>query len=378
MNKPHLILDTELIGSNQPHFLVKAKVHETGEMLTFWHHKRGHTAKLEKLLLSNTYTVVTFNGENFDRPLLAAAIAGYDEHDLKQIAQAIIDEEMRSWQTYREFNLDFLEYDHIDLKEIPPGVMLSLKTYEGRMHSPNIQDMPFDHTYDLKTPKEFKEVERYCENDIAETERLFATVRKEIDLRIQLGEQYGLDLRSKSDAQCAEAILKKVCGITNQDKIVPRYVEYTAPAFIQTDCPAINALIDQIEDHLFKINHANGSPEFPEFLTEPLRINQGVYQFGIGGLHSQHDERFYIESSDSLMVSDVDGASYYPALMINAGIYPELGRGKGEAFIKTYTDTFHSRIEDKRRMQEIGREISELEKLIREKEQDIPPKKQAS
>lgn len=77
------------------------------------------------------------------------------------------------------------------------------------------------------------------------------------------------------------------------------------------------------------------------------------------------------------MISDVDAASYYPSLMINAGIYPELGGGKGEAFIKTYTDAFHSRIEDKRRMQEIGREISELERLIREKEQNVSPKKQA-
>ena len=124
--KQHLILDTEIIGSEQPHFLVKCKVHETGEPFAFWHHKKGHTAKLEKLLLSNKYTVVTFNGENFDRPLLAAAIAGYDEHDLKQIAQAIIDEELRSWETYREFKLDFIEYDHIDIKEVPPGVMLSL------------------------------------------------------------------------------------------------------------------------------------------------------------------------------------------------------------------------------------------------------------
>ena len=375
MIKQHLILDTELIGHSRPHFLVKAKVHETGEMFTFWHHKKGHTAKLEKLLLSDKYTVVTFNGDNFDRPILAAAIAGYDEQDLKQIAQAIIDEEMRSWQTYREFNLDFLEYDHIDLKEVPPGVMLSLKVYEGRMHAPTIQDMPFDHNYDLTTPKEFKIVEKYCENDIAETERLFNTVRKELDLRVQLGEPYDLDLRSKSDAQCAEAILKKVCGITNQDKIVPRHVEFRCPDFIQTDSEVINELIDKIEDHLFKINHANGSPEFPEFLTDPIELNGGIYQFGIGGLHSKHDMRYFEQSSEKLMISDVDAASYYPSLMINAGIYPQLAGDKGEKFINTYKEIFHARIAAKRRMQEIAQQIKTLEKLIREKESNVPSKK---
>jgi len=160
MTKHHAIFDCELIGKEKPHFLTKVRIVETGKMLTFWHHKKGHTAKLEKLLLSGQYTWVGFNSENFDRPLLAAAIAGYDELDLKLIAQAIIDEEMRSWQTYREFKLDFIEYDHIDLKEVPPGVMLSLKIYEGRMHSPTIQDMPFDHTHDLVTPAEFKIVEK--------------------------------------------------------------------------------------------------------------------------------------------------------------------------------------------------------------------------
>ena len=348
MTKLHAIFDSELIGTEKPHFLIKVKIHETAERFTFWHHKKGHTAKFERMLARDDLTWVGFNSENFDRPLIAAAVAGYDELDLKQIAQAIIDEEMRSWETYREFNLDFVEYDHIDLKEVPPGVMLSLKVYEGRMHSPTIQDMPFDHRYDLHTPKEFKTVETYCDNDIDETERLFVTVRKELELRAQLGEQYDLDLRSKSDAQCAEAILKKVCSIGNKDKIVPRYVEYRTPDFIQTDSQVINELIDQIEDHLFKINHANGSPEFPEFLTDPITLNGGIYQFGIGGLHSKHDTQYYEEASDKLWISDVDATSYYSNIMMRAGLIPNLGGNKGEKFLAAYGDIYEARIAAKR------------------------------
>lgn len=348
MTKLHAIFDTELIGKEAPHFLVKIKIHETGEWFTFWHHKKGHTTKLQKMLLSDKYTFVGFNSDNFDRPLIAAAVAGYDELDLKKIAQAIIDEELRSWQTYREFNLDFVEYDHIDLKEVPPGVMLSLKTYEGRMHAPNLQDMPFEHTYDLKSSKDFKVVEAYCENDVTETERLFSTVRKELELRAQLGAQYDLDLRSKSDAQCAEAVLKKVCNIGNKDKIVPRHVEFTCPDFIQTDSQVINELIDKIHDHLFKINHANGSPEFPEFLTEPLVLNKGIYQFGIGGLHSKHDVRYYEQASDKLWISDVDAASYYPNIIMKAGLIPPLGGGKGESFLDAYQEIYEARITAKR------------------------------
>ena len=341
------IFDCELLGTNNPKFLTMTRCVETGEVKTFWHHKRGDTRKLTQHLLSGD-TFVGFNSENFDRPILAAAIEGYDEHDLKKIAQAIINEDLRSWATYREFNLQFLEYDHIDLMEVPPGVHMSLKAYEGRMHSPTIQDMPFDHTKDL-TPAEMKVVENYCLNDITETMRLYNTVKQEIELRVELGKKYSLDLRSKSDAQCAEAILKKVCGIRNSDKQVPRFVEYKAPKFITTDSPQIKALINQIENHLFAINPGNGSPEFPDFLKEPLKLsNGGEYQFGIGGLHSTHDVSTFFEANEKQMISDIDAASYYPKIMISAGLIPYLG-GKGELFLNTYREFYETRLDAKRK-----------------------------
>ena len=208
MNKQHIIFDTEIIGSEKPVFLICCKIVETGETFAFWHDKRGHTAKLSSMLQDSRYTWVGFNSENFDRPLVAMAVEGHDEANIKIVAENIIAHNMRSWQTYREYDIDFLEYDHIDIMEVPKGVMLSLKIYEGRMHSPTLQDMPFDHTHDV-TPKERKLVEAYCMNDVNETERLFLLMKNEVLLREQLGAEYGVDLRSKSDAQCAEAILKE-------------------------------------------------------------------------------------------------------------------------------------------------------------------------
>jgi hypothetical protein len=352
MSRTHLILDTELLGNSssgiEPVFLIKAKVHETGEWFTFWMHKRGHMAKFKKLLLEGGHTVVTFNGENFDRPLIAAALAGHDGYDLKTIAQAIIDERMVSWQTYREFDLEFLEYDHIDIMGVPPGVMLSLKTYEGRMHWHNLQDMPYPHDYVLKTPKEFKTVEQYCENDVLSTEALFETVKKDIDLRIELGERYELDLRSKSDAQVAEAILKSVVGIKSGEKFVPRAVQYTAPVFIETDSPEINALIERLEKTEFLINRNNGSPILPDWMTEPFRLGEGLYKFGLGGLHSQHDIRVCHRTDARTMISDIDAASYYPKIMIEAGLIPTLGGNKGETFLDTYEGFYHERVDAKR------------------------------
>lgn len=349
MSRQHIIFDTEIIGTQQPVFLLCAKIVETGETFAFWHDKRGHTKKLAQLLEDPSYTWVGFNSENFDRPLVAMAVMGHDEVNIKAVAQHIIEDKMMSWETYREFDIDFIEYDHIDLKEVPPGVMLSLKVYEGRMHSPHLQDMPFDHTTDVfKDKKRRQLIEDYCFNDIAETERLFLILKEQIELRGQLGEQYGVDLRSKSDAQCAEAILKKVCGIARGDKVVPGSVRYTCPSFIKTDSKLIEEIIELCEDHKFKINHGNGSPEFPDFLAEPIKIGTGVYQMGIGGLHSQHDRKLHLQASDTLLLSDFDVASYYPNIMMKAGLIPNLGGNKGELFLNAYQDIYEQRIEAKR------------------------------
>lgn len=349
MNKQHIIFDTEIIGSEKPVFLICCEIVETGETFAFWHDKRGHTKKLARMLEDPNYTWVGFNSEHFDRPLVAMAVMGHDETNIKAVAQHIIEDKMVSWRTYDEFDIEFLEYDHIDIKEVPPGVMLSLKIYEGRMHSPTLQDMPFDHTTDVfDNKKKRKIVEEYCFNDISETKRLFLTVKEQIELREQLGEQYGVDLRSKSDAQCAEAILKKVCGITKKDKVVPGSVRYSCPSFIKTDSPMLNEIIELCEKHKFAINHANGSPEFPEFLSEPIKIGTGVYQMGIGGLHSQHDRKLHMEASDTMLISDFDVASYYPNIMMKAGLIPNLGGNKGELFLSAYQNIYEDRIAAKR------------------------------
>lgn len=342
--RKYLVFDTELIGKKTPKFLVRMIDIEEGVLYKFWHHKRGHTAKLEKMLADPQYTWVGFNSENFDRPLISAAIMGHDEENLKIIATHIIEDGMRSWQTYREFQLDFIEYDHIDLIETAPGVMISLKTYMGRMGYPTLQDMPFHHDHDL-APQDEPVVEKYCINDCGGTAELFKRLKVELDLRVELGERYDLELRSKSDAQVAEAILKKQMGINvKRDTYVPLSVSYTAPDFIKTKNPVLQELIEHTEGHAFPINRANGSPIEADWMEEPIQIGNGIYKYGLGGLHSQHDKNFYAEASDELMISDFDVGSYYPSIMLKCGMVPNFGGNRGELFLEEYRKIYEERL----------------------------------
>jgi hypothetical protein len=345
--KQHIIFDIEIIGKDKPIFLACTKVVETGETNAFWMHKHGHMKKFEALLRSPDYTWVGFNSINFDAPLICAAIQGADEVWLKEAATQIIEKGMRSWQTYRDFDIDFIDFDHIDLIETAPGVMISLKTYAGRMGFRTMVDMPAPHDIDLKR-SQHKEVEKYCINDLEVTEDLFKQLKEEIKLRIELGAVYGIDLRSKSDAQAAEAILKKELSITKISKTVPQMVVYHTPSIIRTKSQVISNLIDQFEETCFVINQKNGSPEPAEWMKDEIAIGKGTYQVGIGGLHSTHDKQFHIEATDDLLISDFDVASYYPNIMMKCDLIPRLPGTLGVQFLEVYGEIYRQRVEAKR------------------------------
>lgn len=348
MKRKHMIFDCEIIGLVKPVFLVGTKCVETGKREAFWFDKRGHVDKLLKMMRSDEYTWVGFNSENFDRPLISMLqYVDYTEKEIKEVANQIIAGRMKSWETYREFELDFLEYDHIDLFDVAPGVMISLKTYAGRIGHKSMVDMPFHHDHDISA-KERKVLEDYCLNDLDVTEAMFKLLKTEVELRIEMSEEYGVDLRSKSDAQIAEAVLKKRVGISNGDKHVPSYVKYKAPSFIKTKDPQINELIRALQACEFKIIHTTGSPMAPKFLEEPVKVGKRKYQCGIGGLHSVEDNNMYLEANADMWLSDFDVASYYPNIMMKAGLVPKLGGGKGVKFMEEYRRLYELRMEAKR------------------------------
>ena len=313
------VFDIEIIGKNKPVFLVCVKDIRTKQTWSFWHHKKGDMKRLEAMLLNQQHTWISFNGINFDVPLICAAIQGANVDWLKSVSSKIIETGMKSWQTYRELNIDFIQFDHIDLIEVAPGVMISLKTYAGRMHYPSMVDMPFAHDQDLK-PNELSILEKYCLNDLGVTEALYKTQLERVALRVKMGAEYGLDLRSKSDAQCAEAILKNRLGIWFTNIVIPRTVRYTAPYFIQTKNADVKALQYNLEETIFQIDQANGAPVAPDWMEELQHVGRGSYQVGIGGLHSTHDHNLHLITTEKLLISDFDVASYYPELILSCGL----------------------------------------------------------
>ena len=343
-NEP-VVFDIELIGKGDDIFFFFGARHlPSGKTIQLEGNDHETLVKLNALLRNPRYLWVSFNGIKFDAPILAAVAGGRPLAEVKRMANTIIEENKPAWMSYRDFKLEPLEIDHIDLIEVAPGVMINLKLYAARMGLKSICDLPFAHDAHLDAEQR-KMVKEYCMNgDLVATASLFKSLQGALELREQMSQVYLIDLRSKSDAQVAETVLSKVLGIRGAVDM-PTGVRYTAPPFIQPHNPIVVEMEERAERFVFKMNPGNGAIELPPFLEEPIVIGKGRYQMGIGGLHSQHDRQQHWIANDRLEISDFDVASFYPNIILNAGLVP---RGLGHAFIEQYRKILNERLEAKR------------------------------
>jgi hypothetical protein len=283
--------------------------------------------------LFEAYTVISFNGIGYDIPMLTAALMGYSTEQLKWLNDQIIVERIKPW----ELNLfDWKPADHIDVMEVAPGAG-SQKQYAGRIHCRTMRDLPYDPNHFL-TEGEIVEVDTYCGNDLDVLEALHDALLPQLRQRELLSKRYGLDLRSKSDAQLAEAVLRKRCEIALGHRIYKPEIDwnlnfqYRVPEFIGYQLPQLQRALDLVRESTFRLG-ATGAVEMPMQLEGlEITIGQSTYKMGIGGLHSQEKKRALV-SNETHVLRDNDVASYYPTLMVNAGAHPPaLGRQFIEEF----------------------------------------------
>jgi hypothetical protein len=292
-------------------------------------------------LLFDAYCSVSFNGNYYDVPMITAALAGYTCEQLKWLNDQIIVEKRKPW----ELGLpDWKPADHIDIMEVAPGAG-SQKQYAGRIHCKKMQDLPYDPAHYLTEP-EIVEVDTYCENDLDVLEELFDALAPQLRQREALGERYGLDLRSKSDAQVAEAVLKHRCEKALGHRIYKPDIDwnlafrYKVPDFISYSTPRLQRALELVRESVFRLG-PTGRVEMPHQL-EGLEITIGTstYKMGIGGLHSQ-EKKLVAISDETHQVRMPDVASYYPSLILNSGEWPP---ALGPQFLEEFRDIKDERL----------------------------------
>jgi len=310
--------------------------------------------ELRSLLAKDT--IITFNGVRYDFPITAGALAGRTCLELYTMSQAIIVSNTPHWKMYRGDIKELSWCDHIDLKEPAPDPNAGLKIYGSRLFSQKLWDTPVD--WDKKVTKaEMKELKKYCSNDLILTWDLYRKIEPSIKLRERMSKQYELDLRSKSDAQVAEAVIISELGGGSKGK-VPSSVTYQAPDFVKFKSPELKRLVKNLEADPFEVNPANGKPVNPDWLKNTvIRLGEAQFQVGLGGLHSMESSITVISDKKNVM-RNADVASFYPRIIINSELYPPQ---LTKAFLSVYNHIVESRLQNKSDGKKYASKIKELE-----------------
>jgi hypothetical protein len=349
------------------YFLVAFKNLHTGKVLTYELFADGSgnfDADEIRFLMKNRVTI-GFNSRGFDLPILYMALDGAPIALLKEAANAIIEDGLKPWEIERRYGvLVPKRIEHIDLIEVAPG-QASLKIYGGRLHAPRMQDLPIKPDARL-TDRECRIICRYCINDLDNTELLFNDLKSEVELRITVGEEYGQDLRSKSDAQIAETVIKsrmaEILGdVPKRPEIAAgRVYRYRVPSYIKFEHPALKAVLEDVREAEFVVA-PSGKVLMPDALAKAkIKIGGGVYRMGIGGLHSSEKRRSHFADDDTLLI-DRDVASYYPAIILTLGLFP---KHLGKPFLKVYRRIVERRLVAKARTAEIKKRLFELKVML--------------
>jgi hypothetical protein len=335
---PRYRLDTECY---RDYFLLMMRDRDTGETLG----AEMYPGKPLGVSSLPPGTFVTFNGKNYDFPILSLALAGCDNATLKAASDDIIVNGLKPWHIADKYGgVDLSGVDHIDLIEVAPG-QCGLKAYGGRMHSARLQDLPIDPAASIG-PTQRPVLVAYCGNDLETTGNLDDELTPQLQLREQMSEEYGIDLRSKSDAQIAEAVIRSEVEKLRGERvwrpdIHPAYTfQYRPPAFLSFQTPGMQQVLSLLQRATFTLD-VNGKPEIPQELESMrIRIGNGVYRMGNGGLHSSETCISYTEP-----LEDWDVTGYYPAIILTQQLAPA---HLGAEFLQVFQSIVDRRIAAKR------------------------------
>lgn len=306
---------------------------------------QGSIKKLKRLIRKiKDKTWVTFNGNNFDLPILKCILAGKSKKDIHDIATDIIENSLRYWEISKKYNTNInLKINHIDLIEVAP-LFESLKGYGARLHCKKLQELPVKPDKELTFTEQLT-INNYCYNDNLVTVELFKHLYDELKLRKKLTKQYNIDLMSKSDAQIAEAVIRKELGIEGRIKTqIPNKFKYDKPDYINFKTEHIKKQLDFIDKIEFNCK-SSGHVILPDELKKfKLNLGNSKYTIKMGGIHSCEKQRLIKPSEDEILI-DYDVASYYPATIINNKFYPH---HLGGQFLVIYNNLIERRLKAKK------------------------------
>jgi hypothetical protein len=351
LNQERLVFDIECYWN---YYLAAFASLTTGKV---WYaeFRRGEYLDRQRLAwVIENFLSVGFNSLGYDLPITALALAGKDTDILKSETNEIILNEVQGSQILKKHKVKRIKSNHIDIIEVAP-LQASLKIYGGRLHTPRMQDLPFHPEVEL-SEDQITCVRWYCINDLINTASLYNALDEQIKLRERMTQEYNVDLRSKSDAQVAESVIASEItslnnGVRPQKPLIEigTWYRYHTPYFMRFYSPTMQYVMNVVQNALFIVGE-NGAVGMPKEIADlEVKIGEGVYRFGIGGLHSSEKSKAHFADDDHILV-DRDVTSYYPFIILLLGLFPT---HLGQNFLRVYKTIVDRRLSAKSKAKQI-------------------------
>ena len=302
--------------------------------------------------LISEHVVATYNGVNFDIPILTLMLHGGTCAEVNKLSNTIIKGNKPGWMALKHLGLYPIQLQHhVDTMAICPALRISLKSAGARLHSKHIIDLPINPATHVNR-QQADELTRYCRNDLDITLDLYDHMYDRIESRAKMKLE---DATAKSDAQIAEYYMKKHGGIkppvTPPHDFFKREFNLKLPPDLLFANNQMQEIYNALLTHPFHtsmtgsiINEWIGwGPKDGQFAS--VQYGDLKFRMGIGGLHSQEHG---VYASD---VYNYDVTSYYPKIILNMDFEPEDFEGDFKAI---YNRLYEQRVKCKRQGDKAG------------------------
>lgn len=290
--------------------------------------------KLMNLMREPGYVLVGYNIKGYDLIIANAIYQGFTPQQVKIVNDIIINPGC-AWSTkehcrmapFAKKKLSGIVYQ--DLLDDNDG---SLKEKEAVLGL-NIQEssVPFDTECLTKSDKD--DLEYYCKHDVYACmyyATMYGPEYNYIQTKLLIGSRFNIP--------------EDVCYACTNPKLIGKVLGCTRISFDDKDRIDIE-LPARIKEYVYEnVSHTT----INQLLTSTNQYNTKEYnndvQFGNGGLHSVYRNDLYVESDDEWMLLNADGASFYPAMLINFDCLSRTVASK-QAFV----DIFNERLQLKKK-----------------------------
>jgi len=228
---------------------------------------------------------------------------------------------------------------------------VGLKTMQVTMHYKNVQE--YDGDFEAPLPvSEIDSMIAYNVNDVESTTELLYLLQGQIELRLFIEQEHGIDCLSMDSVKMAETFLleeySKRSGIPkNVIKEMRSPMDYiplkdVILPFIKYKNPKLQDVLEDMKKQIVYSKERKG-------YEKKFVLSNVVYSIGVGGIHSIHKPKIFLPASDE-HIGHADVTSMYPSFLIKYQFGP---RHLGKLFCDIFEQLYHERVEAKRTGQKI-------------------------